>query len=94
MASKDEVGDHTEKEDSSSLSHWTWCGDKLPKEEIVFFAQVIPIYIVILCSIVSLVLERGEQHTWTVLLGSALGYLLPNPTLSKKTIKKNKAVDT
>ena len=91
MTSKDgiELGGHTKDDHTSrhSLNQWTWCGDKLPKEEIVFFAQVIPIYIVILCSIVSLVLERGEQHTWTVLLGSALGYLLPNPTLTKKTIK-------
>ena len=75
---------------STYNGQWKWCGDKLPKEEIVFFVQVIPIYTVILCSIVSLVLEHGDEHIWTVLLGSCLGYLLPNPSISKQKKKRNK----
>ena len=73
---------------NGSIRQWKCCGGILPKEEIVFFAQIIPIYIVILCSIVSLVLDRGEVHIWTVLLGSCLGYLLPNPNLTTKKKKK------
>ena len=92
MTSQEDIESHSEEDHTSDTNsnQWRWCGDKLPKEEIVFFAQVIPIYIVIVCSIVSLALERGEQHTWTVLLGSGLGYLLPNPTLTKKTRNKER----
>lgn len=74
---------------STNNVQWKCCGDKLPKEEIVFFVQVIPIYTVILCSIVSLVLEHGDEHIWTVLLGSCLGYLLPNPSISRQKKKRN-----
>lgn len=62
---------------------WIWCGDRLPKDQIVFFIQVIPIYIVICCSIANLMLGRGDEHVWLVLLSSSLGYLLPNPKISK-----------
>ena len=63
---------------------WKCCGHKLPKEEIVFFVQIIPIYIVIICSICHLAFNRGNENIWTVLLGSAVGYILPNPTLKKQ----------
>lgn len=68
---------------SKSISQWMWCGDTLPKDQIVFFTQIIPIYIVICCSIANLMLERGDDHIWLALLSSSLGYLLPNPKLSK-----------
>ena len=63
---------------------WKWCGEHIPKEEIVFFTQVLLIYIVLICCIVNLSLGHGDDKTWTILLGSCLGYLLPNPSLSKK----------
>lgn len=62
---------------------WIWCGDTLPKDQIVFFIQIIPIYIVICCSIANLMLGRGDDHIWLVLLSSSLGYLLPNPKISR-----------
>lgn len=67
----------------TSGGQWILCGDTLPKDQIVFFIQVIPIYIVICCSIANLMLGRGDDHIWLVLLSSSLGYLLPNPKISK-----------
>lgn len=71
----------------TSISQWKWCRKNLPKEEIVFFAQIFPLYIVIIWCMINLSTGHGDDHTSTVLLGSCLGYLLLNPTLSKKTKK-------
>lgn len=68
---------------NTSSRQWIFCGDKIPKDEIVFFAQVVAIYIVLIASVFSLVSDRGEVHIWTGLLGSCIGYLLPNPTLKR-----------
>lgn len=69
---------------SASSRQWIFCGDKMPKDEIVFLAQVVGIYIVLITSVVSLLTDRGEVHIWTGLLGSCIGYLLPNPTLRSR----------
>lgn len=77
---------------SSSLSQWRMCGEKIPKGELVFFAQIIPLYIVIIWCIVNLSMKRGDGHTWSILLGSCLGYILPNPRLTTKKIKHHGSV--
>ena len=58
------------------------CGGKFPKEEVVFFMQVILIYIVVITSMVNISLGDKDQ-LWVLLLTSSIGYLLPNPTLRK-----------
>ena len=68
---------------SDSSHHWNIFGHTMPKSEIVFFMQVFLIYIVVFASIVNLTLYKDEGKLWTALLSSALGYLLPNPTLKK-----------
>lgn len=84
----DDVIKHTRHEVKSHTSmEWHCCGYSLPKDEIVFFVQICPLYIVIICAIANLTLQRGEAQTWILLLGSCLGYLLPNPTLPKKKRK-------
>jgi len=67
----------------SGRTRWHFFGKKLPKMEIVFFAQVLLIYIVALFSIVNLTLGKDGGKIWTALLGSSLGYLLPSPSLKK-----------
>ena len=64
-------------------SRWTLCGSNIPKEEIVFFTQVILIYVVSITCIVNLALGIGDSTLWASLLSGSLGYLLPSPTLSK-----------
>ena len=52
--------------------------------DVVFFVQIIIVYVVILTSLVNLTLQRGdnsEQKLWIALLSSSLGYLLPNPSI-------------
>ncbi len=64
----------------SHSSNWRVLGSKLPKTEIVFFAQVFLIYGVIITCLVNISLGRMEE-LWMVLLTSCLGYLLPSPSL-------------
>ena len=64
---------------------WWWFGQKLPQSEVVFFTQVLIIYTVIILSLVNLTLNHPEKQLWTALLGSCLGYLLPQPTFTPKS---------
>ena len=61
---------------------WNVLGKKLPETEVVFFTQVVLIYIIIITCIFNLSRGEGDSNLWTCLLSSSLGYLLPNPTLN------------
>lgn len=64
---------------------WPFFGKLLPRLEIVFFCQMLGIYMVIIMSLVNLTRAAKEDDTklWIALLSSCLGYLLPNPKLNK-----------
>ena len=72
--------------DAASGRHWNVFGHSVPKSEIVFFTQVLLIYVVVITSIVNLTVYKNEDEgkMWTALMSSAIGYLLPNPTLKKR----------
>ena len=78
--------------DSDTASNHPWTipltGKKMPKSELMFFVQVLLIYIVVLTSIVNLTINADNGKLWTALLSSSLGYLLPNPSLRKRPNKK------
>lgn len=84
------VGEDDDDRSSSSNSNWKWMGYNFPKGEAVFFSQVIILYTVVLSCIVNLSIGGGEDKDtlWVALLGSCLGYMLPNPSLKQKTIHK------
>jgi hypothetical protein len=70
--------------DRESSTHSERCnvmGGKLPKSEIVYFCQMIVVYVIIVTSIVNLSLQNGKNELWITLLSSAIGYDLPSPTL-------------
>lgn len=71
-------------EDNGDRAQWYFLGSSIPKNQIIFFVQVIVLYVVILTSIVNLSLAHGDSNLWTALLSSSLGYLLPNPTLKRE----------
>ena len=68
----------------SSQTEWQFLGKPLPKTELVFFSQVIILYIVIITCIANLSLGSEDSNLWTALLSSSLGYLLPNPSMKRK----------
>ena len=70
----------------TASNRWVLMGTKFPKAEIVFFTQVILIYIVVITSLVNISLGSTKE-LWILLLTSCLGYLMPSPSLKK--INKN-----
>ena len=65
----------------SVSSKWNCFGYKFPRREVVYFSQIIMIYIVILFCLLNLTLNVGASNLWVALLGSCLGYLLPQPSI-------------
>jgi FtsH-binding integral membrane protein len=72
----------------SSTSTESWCllGNKIPKSEIVYFCQMTVVYIIIITSIVNLSMKNGSSELWISLLSSAIGYVLPNPSLKTEKL--------
>jgi hypothetical protein len=60
----------------------TVCG-KLPKREIIYFCQVVAIYIIIIACIVNLSLGSDKDSLWASMLSGCIGYLLPSPKIQK-----------
>ena len=76
-------------ERAESPVEWKFFGQRMPKTELVFFSQVIILYIVIITCIINLSLESENSNLWTALLSSSLGYLLPCPSMKER--KRNDA---
>ena len=68
----------------TSSSRWTVCCHEVPRREVIFFAQVGILYVVICVSLANLSLGVGNQTLWSSLLSGWLGYLLPAPKIGKK----------
>jgi hypothetical protein len=65
-----------DRESSTHSERWDVLGSKLPKSEIVYFCQMIAVYIIIVRSIVNLSLQNGKNEMWITLLSSVIGYAL------------------
>ena len=73
---------------SSHGGRWNVFGSEVPKEEIVFFTQVILIYVIAITSIVNLTMKAENETLWTSLLSASLGYMLPAPQLNNHKKKR------
>ena len=71
-----------ERQDSNT--RWTFLGTVLPRSEIVYFCQMLLVYIIVVTSIVNLSMNNGITELWISLLSSAIGYALPSPSLNKQ----------
>lgn len=78
------VDQHSMEVEASVGSKWECFGYKFPRREVVYFSQIIIIYVVILTCLVNLSVGVGESNLWTALLGSCLGYIMPHPSMSRK----------
>ena len=73
---------------SRSSTFWSIFGYRVPRSEIVFFCQMILIYVVVGVSLFNLTRGHGADHLWVALLGSCLGYVLPNPRIDPPAITR------
>lgn len=60
---------------------WRFFGRGVPRSEIVFLCQMVLIYVVVGVSLFNLTRGHGTDNLWVALLGSCLGYVLPNPSI-------------
>ena len=81
----------TDASSSTTSESWTMFGKKTQQSKVVFFSQIIAIYIILLVSLISVslitagvVFDNGMLSLWSTLLASGLGYLLPSPKLKMK----------
>ena len=73
----------SDSETRSSEERWHLLGTRVPKAEIVYFSQMLIVYVIIITSITNLSLQNGSTELWISLLSSCIGYALPNPKLKK-----------
>ena len=52
-----------------------------PPDVLLFGAQVLTIFCVVLAALINLSFNIGNQQIWTVILTGSLGYLMPNPKI-------------
>jgi hypothetical protein len=65
---------------SNSLSaRW----NKITHRQIIYYCQIVAIYIIIITCLLNLSLTDNKDCTWTTLLSACIGYLLPPPKLKK-----------
>lgn len=62
--------------------------EKDGKGKVAFLVQSLILVIVILTAIVNLSLGNGDERVWLVLLGTALGVALPNPSLKSSWVPR------
>ncbi len=82
------------EESASTQTQWIVFGKKIPKLEVVFFAQTLLIYIVTICALINLSAQNGDKNLWSILLGSSLGYMLPSPSLKVRTPKSTETQES
>ena len=75
--------------DLSRRDSWKFCGYGYNQSQVVYFTQIVILYILILTCIVNLSIKNGDSNLWTALLSSAIGYILPAPK-----IKQDKRIET
>jgi hypothetical protein len=57
------------------------------KDLVVYICQVIAVYTVVIACIYNLSTDNHNTNLWTALLSSALGYMLPHPSMKRRKIK-------
>ena len=68
-----------------SNNEWRTCCGRAPREQIVFFTQVIIAYVVIITSLINLCLSSQNTCLWATLVSGTIGYLLPAPTIKHES---------
>lgn len=76
--------------DSRKSALWRFCGQNLPRSEIVYLCQMLVVFSVVAVSLYNLTSGAGDGKLWTALLSSSLGYVLPAPTISSNSLKIGK----
>ena len=69
---------------TSLQSRWCFMGQNVPKAEIVYFCQMIIVFIIVIASVINLSTQEKHIELWVSLLSGCTGYILPNPQIYKR----------
>lgn len=75
---------------------WVLGSQRVPREEIVFFSQIIIIAIVVFTGLVNLTIGSDANSFWAGMVSGGVSALLPRPKMKKNkdtNIKQNPFVD-
>ena len=72
-----------------SREYWNILGWAVPKNEVVFFAQIFAVFLLMITSIVNLSLEKGDSKVWISFLAGSCSSLLPAPVLRMEKIRSH-----
>lgn len=86
LLNKTNTTDKTEAPEEKSLqsmpvTDWSWCGARLPKNQVTYMTQIILVYGIIAVSLSQIILQSSDRELWLVLLSTSIGYVLPSPRL-------------
>lgn len=75
---------YASSDDSSEVVYdWNLCGRRVSRSAVVFFCQIIILYISILTCFVNLTIKNGPTELWISILSLSLGSILPSPKVKK-----------
>jgi len=72
----------------TSDSRWNFCGDSVPKQEVVFICQLITTFSIVVVALINLSLDRPNRELWSTLVGAGFGYLVPCPTIHRRSRRR------
>ena len=75
---------------SDEGERWSMICGKIPKQQAIYFCQIIVVFTVVIASIVNLSFSDSQQALWASILSGSVGYILPAPKIRKK--KRNVAL--
>ena len=69
---------------ASADSRWNFCGDRVPKQEVVFICQLIATFCIVIVALINLSLDHPNRELWATLVGAGFGYLVPSPSIRRR----------
>ena len=70
-------------EDTSS-EKWTLFGQKHRQSKVVYFTQVVILYVIVLTALVNISIGSKDFNLWNTLLSTSIGLILPAPKLKRE----------
>ena len=71
-----------------STRPWSVCNRRVPRAEVIYFSQILLIYIVVSVCLGNLTVGIEHQSLWASLLSGCLGYILPAPKYPRGSERK------
>ena len=69
--------------ESKNNDTWGLCCSSVYKSEVVFFVQILFLFIILIFSIIQIILKSNNLEIYFSLISSIIGILIPQPKMAK-----------